>query len=134
MESFEPQHEDGIISFFNPIITILHALKDTPENCSHFRLSAVVRQSFLSVDVNVFRKMEKIEYCDLIKYLHSKVNTLVQIKAKLQAVYGGSALLFAIVKKWTAEFNRGHISLADDERSGRPTTATRIFQKSIKWY
>ncbi|GJQ71072.1 hypothetical protein Trydic_g981 [Trypoxylus dichotomus] len=40
------------------------------------------------------------------------------------AVYGNSALSFAIVKFWEAEFNRSHISLVNNERSRRPKTAT----------
>lgn len=68
--------------------------------------------------------MEKIEYRAVIKYLHLKGNTPAQIKAELNAVYGEWAPSFATVKRWTAEFKRGRTSLADDERSGRPTTAT----------
>src|SRR5436190_23298789 len=70
--------------------------------------------------------MEKIEYRAVIKFLHLKGNTSAQIKAELDAVYGDSAPSFATVKRWVAEFKRGRTSLADDERSGRPTTATTI--------
>ncbi|KYN22438.1 hypothetical protein ALC57_05156 [Trachymyrmex cornetzi] len=68
--------------------------------------------------------MEKIEYRAIIKFLYLKGNTSTQIKAELDAVYEDSAPSFATVKRWVAEFKRGRISLADDERSGRPTTAT----------
>ncbi|XP_018301783.1 uncharacterized protein, partial [Mycetomoellerius zeteki] len=54
----------------------------------------------------------------------SETNTSTQIKAELDAVYGDSAPSFATVKRWVAEFKRGRTSLADGERSGRPTTAT----------
>ncbi|XP_018309484.1 putative uncharacterized protein FLJ37770 [Mycetomoellerius zeteki] len=50
-------------------------------------------------------------------------NTSTQIKAELDAVYGDSVPSFATVKKWVAEFKRGRTNLADDERSGWPTTA-----------
>lgn len=46
---------------------------------------------------------------------------LAQVKAELDAVY--SAPLFATAKRWTVEFKRGR-TRADDERSGRQTTAT----------
>ncbi|KYN16546.1 hypothetical protein ALC57_11207 [Trachymyrmex cornetzi] len=68
--------------------------------------------------------MEKIEYRAIIKFLHLKGNTSTQIKAELDAVYGDSAPSFATVKRWVIEFKRGRTSLADGERSGRPTTAT----------
>ncbi|XP_011647659.1 histone-lysine N-methyltransferase SETMAR-like [Pogonomyrmex barbatus] len=68
--------------------------------------------------------MEKIEYRAVIKFLHLKGNTPTQIKAELDAIYEDSAPSFATVKRWAAEFKRGRTSLADDERSGRPTTAT----------
>ncbi|XP_018309051.1 uncharacterized protein [Mycetomoellerius zeteki] len=71
-----------------------------------------------------FVKMEKIEYRAIIKFLHLKGNTSTQIKAELDAVYGDSAPSFATVKRWVAEFKRDRTSLADDERSGQPTTAT----------
>ncbi|XP_018310250.1 putative uncharacterized protein FLJ37770 [Mycetomoellerius zeteki] len=50
-------------------------------------------------------------------------NTSTQIKAELDAVYGDSAPSFVTVKRWIAKFKRGRTSLADDERSGWPTTA-----------
>jgi [histone H3]-lysine36 N-dimethyltransferase SETMAR len=68
--------------------------------------------------------MEKIEYRAVIKFLHLKGNTPAQIKAELDAVYGDSSPSFATVKRWVAEFKCGRTSLADDERSGRPITAT----------
>ncbi|KYN22612.1 hypothetical protein ALC57_04986 [Trachymyrmex cornetzi] len=68
--------------------------------------------------------MKKIEYRAINKFLHLKGNTSTQIKAELDAVYGDSAPSFATVKRWVAEFKRGRTSLANDEHSGRLTTAT----------
>ncbi|KAL9916863.1 protein GVQW3-like [Glossina fuscipes] len=69
--------------------------------------------------------MEKIEYRAVIKYLFLKGNTPTKIKAELDAVYGDSASpSFTTVKFWVAEFRRGRTSLSDDDRSGRPKTAT----------
>ncbi|GFU83390.1 histone-lysine N-methyltransferase SETMAR [Trichonephila clavipes] len=56
--------------------------------------------------------------------LFLKVNTPTQIKDELDSVYGESAPLFTTVILWAAEFKRGCKSLGDDERSGRPNTAT----------
>ncbi|XP_030760065.1 protein GVQW3-like [Sitophilus oryzae] len=57
--------------------------------------------------------MDKIEYRAVIKYLVLKGN-----------MYGDSAPSFITVKFLAAEFKRGRKSLGDDERSGRPKTAT----------
>ncbi|GFV98304.1 histone-lysine N-methyltransferase SETMAR [Trichonephila clavipes] len=68
--------------------------------------------------------MDKIEYQAVIKYFLLKGNTPTQIKDELDSVYGDSVPSFTTVKFWTAEFKRGRNSLGDDERSGRPSTAT----------
>ncbi|GFW21898.1 histone-lysine N-methyltransferase SETMAR [Trichonephila clavipes] len=68
--------------------------------------------------------MDKIEYRAVIKYLFLKDNTPTQIKDELDSVYGDSAPSFTTVKFWATEFKRGRKSLGDDERSGRPNTAT----------
>ena len=55
-----------------------------------------------------------------------KGNTPTQIKDELDSTYGDSTPSFTTVKFWAAnfEFKRGRKSLGDDERSGRPKTAT----------
>ena len=58
------------------------------------------------------------------EYLFLKGNTPTQIKVELDTVYGDNAPSFTTVKFWAAEFKRGRKSLGDDERSGRPKTAT----------
>ena len=69
-------------------------------------------------------KMDKIEFRAVIKYLFLKGNTPTLIKDELDSVYGDSAPPFTTVTFWAAEFKRGRKSLGDDERSGRPKTAT----------
>jgi len=44
--------------------------------------------------------------------------------SKFIKVYGDSSPLFSTIKKWAAEFKRGHTSLEDDPREGRPKSAT----------
>ena len=69
-------------------------------------------------------KMDKIEYRVVIKYLFLKGNTPTQIKDELDSVYEDSAPSFTTVKFWAAEFKHARKSQGDDERSGRPKTAT----------
>ncbi|XP_014486230.1 PREDICTED: histone-lysine N-methyltransferase SETMAR-like [Dinoponera quadriceps] len=68
--------------------------------------------------------MDKIEYRSVIKFLNLKGETSKEIKAQLDFVYGDSAPSFTTVKVWVAQFKRGRTSVFDDERSGRPKTAT----------
>ncbi|GFX19402.1 HTH_48 domain-containing protein [Trichonephila clavipes] len=79
--------------------------------------------------------MAKIEYRAVIKYLFLKSNMPTQIKDELDSVYGDPAPSFTVVKIWAAEFKRGRKSLEDDERSGRPNTATtnENIAKFTKW-
>ncbi|GFV40708.1 histone-lysine N-methyltransferase SETMAR [Trichonephila clavipes] len=68
--------------------------------------------------------MDKIEHRADIKYLFLKGDTPTLIKDVLDSVYGDSAASFTAVKFWAAVLKRGRKSLGDDERSGRPNTAT----------
>jgi hypothetical protein len=61
----------------------------------------------VSVRVSVFDKMDKIEYRAVIKFLHLKGNSPMQIKAKFDNLYGHFAPPFATVKRWAAEFKGG---------------------------
>ena len=53
-----------------------------------------------------------------------KGNTHTQIKDELDSVHEDSAPSFTIVKFLATKFKRGRKNLEDDERSGRPKTAT----------
>lgn len=68
--------------------------------------------------------MDKVEYRAVIRYLFLKGNSPTQIKTEMDIVYGDSSPSFTTVKFWAAEFKRGRTSLGDEERSGRPRTAT----------
>lgn len=68
--------------------------------------------------------MDKFEHRAVIKYLHKKGLTPLQIHEDMQETLGTSAPSYAMVKKWAAEFKRGRESIKDDPRSGRPVTAT----------
>jgi len=47
-----------------------------------------------------------------------------EIRSKFIQVYWDSSLSFSTIKKWAAEFKRGHTSLEDDPCEGRPKSAT----------
>lgn len=68
--------------------------------------------------------MEKIEYRAVIKFLYLKGKTPTEIKGELLEVYGECAPSFSTIKTWAAEFKRGRTSIFDEDRSGRPKTAT----------
>jgi len=68
--------------------------------------------------------MDKIEYRAVIKFFVLDGLSPSEIHPKLIKVYGDSAPSISTVKKWAAEFKRGRTSLQDDEREGRPKTAT----------
>jgi transposase len=68
--------------------------------------------------------MDKIEYHAVIKFFVKEGLTPNEIYSKFIKVYGDSLSLFSTIKKWAAEFKRGHTNLEDDPREGRPKSAT----------
>jgi len=74
--------------------------------------------------LSVSLKMDKIEYRSVIKFFVKEGLTPNEIHSKFIKVYGDSSPSFSTIKKWATEFKRGHTSLADDTREGRPKSAT----------
>ena len=70
-----------------------------------------------------FIKMDKLEYRAVIKFLHLQRKTPQQIHEEMSAVYGSDAPSYDVVKHWRRQFKSGRISIYDEPRSGRPTTA-----------
>ena len=68
--------------------------------------------------------MDKIWHRGVIKYLHKKGLTPKDIHADMVATLGDTAPSYATVKRWAALFKMGRESLEDDDRCGRPLTAT----------
>jgi histone-lysine N-methyltransferase SETMAR len=68
--------------------------------------------------------MDKIEYRAVIKFFVKEGLTPNEIHSKFIKVYGDSSPSFSTIKKLAAEFKRGHTSLEDDPREGRPKSAT----------
>lgn len=75
--------------------------------------------------------MDNLEQRAVIKYLHKKGLTPKQIYEDMQCTLGQSCPSYTMVKKWAAEFKRGRVSIADDPRPGRPTTATNPHNVAI---
>jgi hypothetical protein len=69
-------------------------------------------------------KMDKIEYCAVLKFSVKESLTPNEIHSKFIKVYGVSSPLFSTIKKWAAKFKCGHTSLEDDPREGCPKSAT----------
>ena len=68
--------------------------------------------------------MDKIEYRAVIEFLHLKGKSSTEIKTELDCVYGEASPSFSTIKSWVVEFKRGRRSIFDEERPGRPKTAT----------
>jgi histone-lysine N-methyltransferase SETMAR len=74
--------------------------------------------------LSVSLKMDKIEYCAVIKFFIKEGLMPNEIHLKFIKVYVDFSPSFLTIKKWAAEFKRGHTSLEDDPREGRPKSAT----------
>jgi len=48
----------------------------------------------------------------------------MEIKQKMDAVYGDSSPILTTIRYWFHEFKRGRTSVSDEERSGRPIEVT----------
>jgi histone-lysine N-methyltransferase SETMAR len=68
--------------------------------------------------------MDKIEYCAVIKVFVKERLMPNEIHLKFKEVYGDCSPSFSTIKKWGAEFKRGHTSLEDDPGEGCPKSAT----------
>jgi hypothetical protein len=58
--------------------------------------------------------MDTIEYRAVIKFFVKEGLTPNEIHSKFIKIYGDSSPSFSIIKKWAAEFKRGHTSPEDD--------------------
>jgi transposase len=68
--------------------------------------------------------MDNTEYRTVIEFFVKEGLTLSEIHSKFIKLYGDSSPSFSTNKKWASEFKRGHTSLEDDPREGRPKSAT----------
>jgi transposase len=68
--------------------------------------------------------MDKIECRAVLKFSVKESLMPNEIHSKFIKVCGDSSPSFSTIKKWAAEFKRGHTSLEDDPCEGRPKSAT----------
>ena len=61
-------------------------------------------------------KMEKIEACSMIKFLHLKGYSARQIHDEMKAVYGDDCPSYDTVVRWKGNFLPSHMSLIDEPR------------------
>lgn len=78
----------------------------------------------------IFKKMDKKDFCVLIKHCFLLKKNTVEAKAWLDKHYSDSAPGKSTVEKWFAKFKRGEMSIEDDGRSGRPKEA--VTEENIK--
>lgn len=70
--------------------------------------------------------MENKEFRAVIKHFYMKGYTPQLIKDELDSVHGDNAPSYSTVKSWVQQFKMGRSSTEDEQRSGRPKTATTI--------
>ena len=67
--------------------------------------------------------MNNLKFRAVIEFLVLEGKQPQEINESMNKAYGLSAPSYSTVKKWAAEFKRGHQSLEDDARQGRPSEA-----------
>ncbi|UYV84323.1 hypothetical protein LAZ67_X001845, partial [Cordylochernes scorpioides] len=68
-----------------------------------------------------------VSTCELrsvIRFFTAKIETAVNIHRNLASVYGEGCMSIQMVLRWRSWFLEGRQNVHDDERSGRPVTAT----------
>ena len=72
---------------------------------------------------STFYKMNNLKFRAAIEILVLEGKQPQEINERMNKAYGPSAPSYSTEKKWAAEFKRGHQSLEDDARQGRPSEA-----------
>jgi hypothetical protein len=93
-------------------------------NCKSFYQVVCFIQLSEAEVLSVSLKIDKTEYCAVIKFFVKEVLTPNEIHSKFIKVYGASSPSFSTVKKWAAVFKHGHTSFEDDPHEGCPKSAT----------
>jgi hypothetical protein len=74
--------------------------------------------------LSVSLKMDKSEYCAVIKFFGKEGFMPNEIHSKFIKVYVNSSPSFSTVQKWSSEFKHGCTSLEDDPCEGLPKSAS----------
>ncbi|UYV75689.1 hypothetical protein LAZ67_13001022 [Cordylochernes scorpioides] len=80
-----------------------------------------------SASVSMELPLVNVSTCELhfvIRFFTAKNETAVNIHRNLVSVYGEGCMSIQMVRRWRSWFLEGRQNLYDDERSGRPVTAT----------
>ena len=92
--------------------------------------------------MQIFKTIEKSEFHVLIKHCFLTGKNTVQVKQWLHMCYSDSTPLETTVKRWYADFKRGHTDTNDAECSGRPNSgvvlentknSTNLFWLIVNW-
>jgi TusA-related sulfurtransferase len=67
--------------------------------------------------------MEKIEYRSVTKFLYLQKKTPKVVHEEMLEVYHNDCPSYDVVKHWCKQFRCGRLSIHDEPRSGRPSTA-----------
>jgi len=62
----------------------------------------------------------------VIRFLWAKGTAPIEIHHEIQAVYGSNMLTMQHVRTWCREFSGCHVSVTDEQRSGRPSTSADL--------
>jgi hypothetical protein len=75
--------------------------------------------------VTVLIKWTKEKLWSVIHFFWEKGMQPMEIHCQLVTVYGPIVMAVQHVWKWCSEFGNGQISIADEQRSGRPSTSAK---------
>lgn len=94
-------------------------------------LSHLFKSPILILLASINLKMNKMEYRAIIKFFVMEGLSTTEIHKKILKVLKEDAPSFSTIHRWASQFRRGHTTIEDDPRSGRPKTATtpQIIQK-----
>ncbi|KAG6439355.1 hypothetical protein O3G_MSEX000703 [Manduca sexta] len=87
---------------------------------------------FSDATLSMSKTMEEKEFQVLFKHRFSMNKNTIETKVWLDKCYENSAPSKATVKRWFAEFKRGHTDTNDVEHSGRPNEV--VIPNNIKKY
>lgn len=71
----------------------------------------------------------KCEIRAVIRFLHAKKVSPIEIHRQLKEVYGDNCMSVQHVRKWCREFTEGRKDVHDEPRSGRPSTSDDVVAK-----
>jgi len=66
------------------------------------------------------------EVQSVIRFLWAKGTAPIEIHREIQVVYGPNVMTVQHVRKWCREFGGCYVSVADEQRSWRPSTSADL--------